>query len=282
MYIIFKASTREGHVLKTFVEILQHNLKSVIFELSKDNILLRTMNDGRTVLFDLKLNSECFSIFYVKYTNKKSDIIDEKTGKILVGLNLVHFYKMLKQIKKRDSIELFINDENMEELGIKIIPKEKNRTTTSFIKIQHIQSIDTDVPEGYGKPVLIPSGEFQKMCKGLTQISNVTQISAKGFTIKFSSDAGDVMKRCTEFGENDSDEESNIDDDDKEEYKDEYETEQLIKISKIAGLNSFMKIYTKEGLPLLLKSNVGSLGELCIYLKSKKLQDIESHITESN
>jgi hypothetical protein len=189
---------------------------------------------------------------------------------------------MLKQIKKRDSIELFINDENMEELGIKIIPKEKNRTTTSFIKIQCIQNIEIEIPKGYGKPVLIPSGEFQKMCKGLTQISNITQISSKGFIIKFSSDAGDVMKRCTEFGENDSDEDNNEENDNKDEYKDDYDTEQLIKISKIAGLNTFMKIYTCESLPLLLKSNIGSIGEICIYLKSKRLQEIDSHITEDN
>ena len=39
---------------------------------------------------------------------------------------------------------------------------------------------------------------------------------------------------------------------------------------KIAGLNKTLQIYPKINLPLLIKSNVGNLGKLSIYLKNKK------------
>ena len=42
-----------------------------------------------------------------------------------------------------------------------------NRITTSFIKIQNLQTIDIDIPEGYQKPIIVPSSDYQKMCKDM-------------------------------------------------------------------------------------------------------------------
>ena len=50
---------------------------------------------------------------------------------------------MLKSIKKKDSIVLFIDDDKDDMLGIKVIPPENNRITVSYIKIQSIQRIIT-------------------------------------------------------------------------------------------------------------------------------------------
>ena len=49
----------------------------------------------------------------------------------------------------------------------------------------------------------------------------------------------------------------------------DFETEQLMRIMKIAGLNNTLQIYPKKNLPLLLKSSVGNLGKIKIYLKNK-------------
>jgi len=176
---------------------------------------------------------------------------------------------MLKSIKKKDSLQLFIDDELPNDLGIKVIPKENNRVTTSFIKIQEKQNISIEVPTGYDKPVIVPSSEYQKMCKDMTHIGNIIKVTSKNFHIKFICNAGGVMKRNVEFGEmSDSD-----DDDDDEskinEYVDEFDTEQLSRITKMAGLASNMQIYPKRKKPLLFKSSVGSLGKISIYIKSK-------------
>jgi DNA polymerase III sliding clamp (beta) subunit (PCNA family) len=218
------------------------------------------------------MEADNFSVFKFK--------ADEK---LTLGINLTHFHKMLKSVKKRDSIQLFIDDASPTDLGIKVIPKENNRVTTSYIKIQNLQNIDIDLPEGYGKPVIVPSGEFQKMCKGLTHISNVTRITSKGFLIRFSSDADGVMKRYTEFGETeDSDSESDDVSEDKAEYSEDFDTEQLTKITKLAGLSSKMQIYPKKGNPLLFRTAIGTLGKISVYIKSKSQQEMESHAVESD
>ena len=90
----------------------------------------------------------------------------ENDGQTLfMGLNLNHFHKMLKSIKKKDSIILYVDAEHPDELAIQVIPKENNRITTSTIKIQQIQHLDIELPEGYYRPIIIPSNEYQKMVK---------------------------------------------------------------------------------------------------------------------
>ena len=149
MPIIFKAKTNEGYSLKVLSELLQNNIKTACFEIDSKSIRLRMMDHHRTILIDLELDADNFLLY--KYKN---------TEKLYLGVNLTHFHKMLKSIKKKDSIEFFIDDQNITDLGITIIPKEHNRVTTSFIKIQSIQNLDIDLPTGYEKPVIVPSASF--------------------------------------------------------------------------------------------------------------------------
>jgi len=272
MTVIFKAKTREGYSLKVLIELLQNNIKTGYFKLDHSGIKLRMMDQHRIILIDLELDANAFSIYKFRANEKLN-----------IGINMTHFHKMLKSIKKRDTIELFIDDASMSDLGINVIPKEGNRITTSFIKIQTVQNLDIDLPDNYGKPVIVPSGEFQKMCKGLTHISNQTQITAQGFLIRFSSDAGGVMKRFTEFGEReDTDSEDEEEKGSEPEYTEMFDTEQLTKITKIAGLSTTMQIYPRTENPLLFRTAVGTLGKLSIYIKSKNLQEIESHAVEND
>jgi proliferating cell nuclear antigen len=272
MTVIFKAKTREGYSLKVLAELLQNNIKTACFEVDKKGIRLRMMDHHRTVLIDLELEADSFSVY--KFNSKE---------KLYLGINLSHFHKMLRSIKKRDIIQMSIDDKNQTDLVIEVIPKENNRVTTSVVKIQTIQNIDTDIPEGYGKPVIVPSGEFQKMCKSLSQISKQTHITSRGLSIKFSCDAGGVMKRQTEFGEIDRDDDSDDSDDEKEtDYDEEFNTEQLTKITKLSGLSNMLQIFPKCGNPLLFKTQVGTLGKISVYIKSKNMMDAESKTVEED
>ena len=257
MPCIFKAKTQEGYIIKVLGELLQHIVKIGCFILDKDGITLRMMDSHRKKLVDIQLDASKFSIYKFK------------TEKKFLGLNLSYFYKMLKSIKKKDSIVLFINDDKEDMLGIKVIPPENNRITVSYIKIQSIQNLDIELPIGYKHSINVQSSEYQKMCKDMANISTYINIYAKKFHIKFSGNASSIYSRNVMFGEiddSDSDEESNF----AGEFCEDFETEQLSSIIKIAGLNNTMQIFPQTNLPLLFKTNIGNLGELQLFLKSKK------------
>ena len=262
MPVLFKCKTGEAYYIKVLAELLTNNLKTGCFEVSEKSISLRMFDHHRKTMVDLELLAENFSVYKYKLENN-----------FCLGLNLNHFHKMLKSIKKKDSLQLFIDSDNTTELGIKTIPKENTRITTSGIKIQTIQNLDIDIPEGYGKPVTVLSSEFQKMCKDLSSIgsTNITVV-AKNFHIEFIADADGILKRKVVFGENDDSSDEDENDDSNPEYTATFATDQLSRITKLAGLSGNMQIFPASGnLPLLFRSNIGSLGKIAIFIKSKEL-----------
>jgi len=270
MTIIFKAKTHCAYTIKILAELLQNNIKTACFEIDESGIKLSMMDHHGTILIQLSLESENFTLYKFKLKEKK-----------FLGINLNHFHRMLKSIKKKDSMQLFIDNDKPNDLGIKVIPKENNRITTSFVKIQEKQNISIEVPTGYGKPIIVPSTEYQKMCKGMAHIGKTIHVTAKDFHIKFVCNAGGIMERHVDFGEmGDSDDED--EDDTTVEYKDDFDTEQLSRITKMAGLANNMQIYPKRKKPLLFKSAVGSLGKISIYIKSKEQIEKDKHSIESD
>ena len=268
---IFKAKTQEGYTKKILAELLQHNIKTACFDIDEKSLRLRMMDSHRKILIDCELFAENFSIYKFKSKTKLS-----------IGINLNHYHKMLKSIKKKDSIILFIDEQNLGDLGIKVIPRENNRVTTSYIKIQSVQNLDIELPDGYGKPIIVPSNEYQKMCKDMSNIGNTIRVLSKNFYIKFLCNAGSIYSREVTFGETGDDDEDDIDNSDENEYSQDFDTEQLCRIIKISGLSSTMQIFTGEKLPLLFKSNVGNLGKIAIYIKSKKQIEDEEFQEESD
>lgn len=260
MTIIFKAKSQEAYVIKILVELLSNNIKTGCFVLDESGISLCMIDHHRRVLIDLELKAECFSLF--RFNSKK----------MYLGINLNHLHKLSKSIKKKDNIELFIDDESPTDLGIRVIPKENNRVTTSYVKIQSIQNLDIDIPETASKPIIVSSSEIQKMLKDFGSLGNTLLVNSQNYKIKFSCNAGGILKRSVEFGEDDELDESK-DLMNSSENSQEFNTEQLCRISKISGLSNNLQIY--PGKPIRFSSNIGSLGKISIYIKSKDQLELE-------
>jgi len=254
---LFRCKTQDAYVIKILCELLQNNLRKACFELSKDGIRLCMADTGHQILIQLELLSENFQIYKFK------------EDKIYIGINLIHLHRMLKTIKKKDSLTLYIDEDSPTDLCIQVFPKENNsRVTTSTVKIQNMQYIDAESPSGYNKPVIVPSSEYQKMTKELNSIGNIITINSKGFAIKFLSDPTNTYSKNVTFGEVDPDEGEESDEECNEEFEQTFKIDILNRISKIAGLSNTMQIFPKTGLPLLFKSSIGSLGKICIFIKS--------------
>ena len=260
MSLIFKCKSNEAYCIKILAELLSNNIKTGCFVIDDTGIYLRMMDHHRSILIDLNLNANNFQVY--KFNSKK----------IYLGINLNHFHKMLKSIKKKDSIELFITEDAPNDLGIKVIPKENNRVTTSFIKIQNVQNLDINIPTGYNKPIIVSSSEYQKLVKEMSSIGSTLKVLSKNYSIEFSCNAGGILKRTVQFGEIFDDDAT---DKESSEYEQEFVTDQLCRITKLSGLSNNMQIF--PGKPLLFTSSVGSLGKISIYIKSKEQIDSENY-----
>jgi proliferating cell nuclear antigen PCNA len=262
MTIIFKAKTNEGYTIKVLSELLQNIVRIACLELTQECITMRMMDSHRHILIDIKLKNTNFNVY---------EIVEKET--MYLGINLGHLYKMLKSVKKKDSLMLNIDNMEPEILTLVVYPKENNRISTSFIRIQSIQHINVPLPSGYNYPVIIPSGDYQRTLKDMNNIGDTLTITMKKYSLKFSCSAQGIYSREVLFGE--------LDDNTEEYYQDEFDMEQFIRILKIAGLSKNLQIFSGgKTLPLLIVSQIGQLGDISIYIKSKEQIRIDGIMTD--
>lgn len=256
MTIFFKAKTIHAQTMKIVAELLQHNLKSACFRINKSGLYLSMMDQKRCILINLELKSENFNSY--KYTKDET---------MTIGLNINHLYRMLRSVKKKNSLQMFIDDANPTDFGIRVIPTENNRVTTSFIKIQDVQALFVDAPQNYNNSIIVPGGDFQKMIKDMVQIGNTITISATRHKIIFGCKSEGLIERQVEFGD------FNVSDDDSDDesspttYCDTFSTDKLNRITKISNLSTTFKISVNKGMPIKLHTSISNLGTMSIFIK---------------
>ena len=251
----FVAKTQEGHGLKILAELFNQNLKEALFELSQDGIRLQNQDSTEKILFDLNLDQSKFQNFIYEF--------EEPTH--LIGLNLKHLHDMLKNVKKRDTVELSIDDSSLTTLNIQIIPKEMTPVTQCSITIIQSQRTEFDeTPQTPTRGILIQSNEFKNMCKSFSKVSSTIFIEAKKRSIKFSCSVDNLITRSSEFG--DTGDLATLDKDCV--YSEKFEIEQILKISKMSSLSKTLQVHTTMNQPIMFKSDVGSIGTLKVYIIS--------------
>lgn len=309
---IFRCKTHDAYIIKILLELLHNNIKTGCFVINRRGIFLCMTDSNRRTLINVELQAKEFNVYYLRPET------------LNIGMNLNHQYKMLKSVKKKDSLQLFIHEDAPTDLGIQIIPKDYNRLTTSYVRIQNIQNLEIQLPDSYKHSILISSAEFCKMCKDMLNISNTILVVANRFNVKFVCHLGSVYSRevllgetveeysnqnkmsyvshmaemknnnnpessssCSVYGQDgislvhpssavpppptsttNSPEDSYV-------FQDDFDTEQLSRILKISGLSNSININCTDRMPLLIQSKIGSLGEISIYIKSRRQIDEE-------
>jgi len=258
--VIFKAKTVDGYTVKLLIETLQYYLKKGgCFTFNENGIFMSTMDPNKRVLPVLELLKENFSSYHCKRS-------------ISFNTNLIHMHKMLKQVKKKDGLIITLEGN---EMVMKVISgNNKQSYSASKITIQEIQLLGVVIPTGYTQMINIPSSSFQKTCRGMNNINKeVMEISCpKPNTIKFLCDGDGIMSREGVFGPpEDSDDELDLSDEEKfVPYKQTFNTQYITRLTKLAALSDSVKVFIKNDLPIQFKMNVGSLGTICVFVKSRE------------
>lgn len=265
MPVLFRARTDQGYIIKVLSDLLQNNIKVGCFVVDKTGIYFRMSDTHQRKCIDISLIGENFIAYEVNTTKK-----------IFIGVNLIHLYKMLKPIKKKDSIEFIKESEDTDVLDIKQISNGSGKVTTSSLKIQNIQNLEIDVPNDYVNYIPIPSSEYQKMCKDMENISQTVQIKATEKSITFKADMTHVYARSIVFGE---------DVDGPEIYNQVFDTDELNNLKRISGLgitSGNIHIFCQKNRPVLLRTNIGTLGKINIYVKSKEQIENEKNLNNES
>ena len=269
---ILKIKTREGYTMKVLSELLQGYLKDSCFIVDEKGIRLvgvdKLLSTG-TVLIDLDLKSTSFAPFTLNHPDKR----------LSLGMNLMFLHKTLKPIRKKDYLTLLLDSTRPTELGVKIGQGDITGNTMSHLVITNINPVEVDIPQGYRDPIKTTSKEFQKI-KTLNKMSKQVKVTSDGTTISFYAGTENLWSRQITLGEVDDTDSSPQEQ--KNVYSQTFEMKKIVQLIKMAGLSNIVQIYIGQNLPLKFELNVGTLGKICVYLKSMERIEAEKREEEDS
>lgn len=230
---------------------------------------------------------------------------DEKAPvRLIIGVKMQHLYTMTRPIKKKDTLSIAILASDPKHLVITVTNPDKQRNSTSKIKIIEVPRQLWEKPAyEYIPNATVSASEFQKMCKVMNGITKHITVKTQKRGVKFVADSNEIYDRSEVFGTWETEETGEIVDvthipepgegverknakqsgllkkfekklkDKDVTYCQKFPKEQLIQLAKCAGLgqNNQLKIYSKvdsEGnvQPLKISSVVGSFGTFTAYI----------------
>lgn len=263
-YIFYAHTENEAYIFKNLIEVLQNNLTDVCFNFDLNGIKLVTVDDVKNskILIDLTLEDRRFNHWYCD-------------ASINVGINLQQLYKMIKSIKKKDSLTLYIARDKPNQLSIKrtLSTDAERKPDISHLAIQKLQTLEVLYPTDYKKFHLVSTSDFQKAVKEMAAMSRTIDIQSNDtqLTMRFSIDnlCGKVVELDQDPAKYSKDGYYHELEQNQYEFEQTYKSKMLSQFIKIPGLCPEMKVYAERDKLLKIEVAVGKLGILNICIRSE-------------
>lgn len=191
---LFYAEASKGYILKVLIDTLCGPLQRGYIIIDKDGLRMRQADSGNTVLYDIDLPRKNFKGFRC-------------TRPITISVNLKHMQGLLRNVKKKDSIAMFIDPTKPEKFYITIRPegaaRSKTRFETNSIVYQEEKAYKIlDLPDGgYKYPMVIEAADFQKIKRMTTIGKIISVVIQQNNYLSFKCDAAVVFDSELGFGE---------------------------------------------------------------------------------
>ena len=244
--------------------ILMGALKDILLEtnivFTKQGIKIINMDKTHTILVHLFLKAENFEFF------------ECKEEKIIVGVNILHLFKLITTIDNDDTLTIYIeNDDYNEgivtELGLKFENGTIKQSKIQKLKLIEPEQDELEIPDvKFSSVINMPSNDFQKIIRDLANISEKIEIKSVEDELIFKC-SGQFAKAEIRRSENNA----NMQILNKQHNKiiqGEYSLKNLLYFIKCTNLCNQIEIYLENNRPLIVKYNVASLGEIKMCLSS--------------
>ncbi len=248
-----EVKTVQTNAFKTLCEALKEILTDTNIIFSTDGIKIIAMDPSHTVLVHLKLEKSSFEEYNC----------DEK---VVVGISMLNFFKLIKTMTNNDTLTLFIekNDEN--KLGIRIENGEKNSITTYKLNLMDLNEDNITIPPAAFESIItLPSTDFQKICRDMSNLSDTIEIKSVGQQLVFGCN-GNFASQETVIGQTSSGLSFVKTADSTDIIQGYYNLKHLVLFTKCTNLCNQIEIYMKNNFPIVIKFSVGSLGSLKLAL----------------
>ena len=254
---ILNIKTVQTGAFRILIEALKEILTDTNIVFDKTGIKLIATDNSKIVLIHMKLNSENFEYYHCK-------------EKIKIGVNMNNLFKLIKIMGNSDILNLYIDEDDVNRLGIQIYNENKNSQTTFKLNLLDISEEDINIPPAeFDSELTLPSLDFQKLIRDMTNIGEYVDIKSVDKNLIFDCE-GDFAVQETVLSQIDDNSEnglhfsvsSNAD----KPIQGIFSLKYLVLFTKCTNLCNIIHMYIKNDYPLIIKYNVANLGDIKLCL----------------
>jgi proliferating cell nuclear antigen len=246
---MLKLLTIQASAFKSTFEVLKDILNDVNIYFKTDGMYIVTLDTARTSLIDMYLSADNFEEYSC-------------TEDLEAGVNMSNMHKLLKTITNNDVLAITIDSK--EYMNIEIHSESKRTCTKFALKLLDINENQIEVPDVHmTMNTSLPSVDFQRMCRDMSNIGEEIEIMRDGKKLKLSV--------CGDFANQETVIECT---DESPKMCGSYSLKYMNIFTKATSMCSTVQIMQEEqNRFLVLKYNVANLGELKFYLATKVSED---------
>jgi len=239
-------------------------LKEILIETNMtfqpDGIRITNMDKSHTILVHMHLDAEKFDFY--KCSQEK----------IIIGVNMVHFFKLINTIESEDILTLYIEDSCYEDGMVKFLGLKFENSKQ--IKRLKLKLIDPDPEEliipdiKFSSIINFPSEDFQKIIRDASCLANKIEISSIGnqLIIKCQGSFADeeIVRFEDSFDSNNNEKDKGMhfisEKNSTKIIQGEFSLTHLTYFIKCTNLCPQIELYLENDLPLIIKYDVPDLG----------------------
>ena len=256
---LMEIQTVQSGAIKVLTEALKELLTDTVLEVDHTGVRIVAMDVAHVVLVHLKLHADKFESFHCPQPMQ-------------LGVNMLNLYKIIKTISNSDMLTLYVEDGDMNHLGIRIENSEKHSRTNYKLNLLDLDgSIITVQPSQFSSVITLMSSDVQKIFRDLNQVSELVEIKRIRNDLIFRSYKGDFCSQETIVSETtvrenpDADEET-MKEDQGDIIQGLFALKYLVMFTRCSSLSSTVDILLKNDFPIIFMYTVSSLGSLKLCL----------------
>jgi proliferating cell nuclear antigen len=240
---------------RTLMTALKDILLETNISFQPDGIRIINMDKSHTILVHLYLAASNFEFY------------ECKKEKIIIGVNMFHLFKLINSIDNDDTLTIYIENNDyadgiVSHLALRFENGNIKQCKTQKLKLIEPEQDELEVPDvKFSSIINLPSADFQKIIRDLSCISDKLEIKSVGNELIFKCQ-GQFASAEIHRAEADESMKFILKQDSSKVIQGEFSLKNLGYFIKCTNLCPQIEVYLENDLPLVVKYNVASLGEI--------------------
>jgi len=254
---MFEAKLASAGILKKVIDSVKDLITDASWECTEGGISLQAMDSSHVALVSLKMRTEGFEEFRCDRA-------------MTLGINLTNMAKIMKCAGNDDSVTLRANEDGDTITFIFDSPNQE-RQSQYEIKLMDLDVEHLGIPEtDYACVIRMPSGEFSRICRDLSQLGDSLQVicTKNGVEFRTKGDLGNGTVRLSQY--------SNVDNEDdsvsielQEACSATFAVKYMNHFTKAGPLTNRVQLSMSSDVPVVVEYQIEEMGYIRYYLAPK-------------